>query len=232
MVNRIDSEPCDGGCRIVRLVSTDRDIVIPPEHRGARVVSVGPRVLVGSPPADGRTVSIPGTVTDMDPEALSGIAGISEVRYDGELEVFNGFRLMTESDCTLVCRNGGEDYTFAFLAGHPMSFPEFDEALMGFNMRMSPEIAAARLRTPFGLTEAARARYGDVLSKVLMPRAEQAVSRGDARSLAELLSTGMVSDADLGELLERSLRSGKTVVTSMLMSETRRRVLEKREEKV
>lgn len=228
MANRTEYEDCGGGLRITRLVSTDKVVTVPSDHDGKPVVSLGPRILVGSPPADGRTVRIPSTVTDMDPETLCGIIGIKRVEYDGELEVFNSFGAVTETDCTLVCRNSGSEYTFDFLARHPMSFPGFDDALMSMNMRMSPEIAARRLRDPIGLSEKARARYEKVLSEVLMPRAEQAVSKGDVKALRELFSTGMVSDADISRLMERSLRSGKTGITSALMSEVLRRYLEKR----
>lgn len=227
MANRIECEPFGDGLRITRLVSTDKIVTVPGDLDGVPVVSIGPRVLVGSPPADGRTVRVPSSVTDMDPEALCGIIGIKRVEYDGEMDVFNSFGVLTETDCTLACRNSGAEYAFDFLAGYPMSFPGFDDALLSMNMRMSPEIAARRLRDPIGLTDRARERYERVLSEVLMPRAEQAVSKGDVKVLRELFSTGMVSDADISRLMERSLRSGKTGITSALMSEVRRRYLEK-----
>lgn len=225
MANRMESEPCEGGCRIVRLVTTDRDVEIPPEHNGMKVVSIGPRVLVGSLPADGRRVRIPATVTDMDPDALGGVIGISEVDYGGDISIFNGFGVVTESDCTLRCLEGDGRFEFGFLSGHPMSFPAFDEAVLSMSIRLTPEIASKRLRDPVGLTEEARAGYVKVLSRVLMPRAEQAVTRSDTSSLSEILSTGLVDDGMLRSLLERSLRSGKTSVTSMLMSEIRARRL-------
>ena len=76
MANKIDTEPCDGGCRITRLVTTDRDISIPGEVGGVGVVAIGPFFMSGSPASDGRTVSIPGCVRSIDPDAFGGIIGI------------------------------------------------------------------------------------------------------------------------------------------------------------
>ena len=70
-----------------------------------------------------------------------------------------------------------------------------------------------------------QARYERFVSDRIMPVAEQKVSDGDCEGLSEIVSTGMVSDADLRRLLERSLRSGRTSVTSLLMSEIRRRAV-------
>ena len=40
MANKIDAEPCDGGCRITRLVSTDRDIAVPDSVAQAYEIAV------------------------------------------------------------------------------------------------------------------------------------------------------------------------------------------------
>ena len=81
---------------------------------------------------------------------------------------------------------------------------------------------------PVELTDANRERYERFVSDRIMPGAEQAVSDGDCPGLSEIIGTGMVSDADLRRLLERSLRSGRIPVTSLLMSEIRRRSLKNR----
>ena len=47
MANKIDVEPCEGGCRITRLVSTDRDITVPDSVDGMAVVEIGPSFMSG-----------------------------------------------------------------------------------------------------------------------------------------------------------------------------------------
>lgn len=215
MANKIDAVPCEGGCSVVRLVSTDRDIVVPAEVDGKTVVAIGPYFLSGSPASDGRTVRLPGTVRGMDPDAFGGIIGVRRIEYGGTMEAFSGFGLQAEYDCEVVCADG---HSFQFLNGYPMSFPAFDEAIQSMNFKMNQDVAMARLRDPVLLTDSGRRRYREYLSSRIMPGAEQAVSNGDTAKLAELISTGMFSDGDIGALMERSLRSGRTAVTSMLMS--------------
>ena len=215
MANKIDAEPCEDGCRIVRLMTTDRDVEIPDEHMGMAVVALGPRFMSRSPHAAGRRVTVPATVRTMDQEAFSGIAGLSTIVYRGDFETFNSAGIEIDCDCRLET---GDGHSFDFISGFPMHFPAFDEALGGMGFRMTPEIALMRLRDPVHLTDAARASYKSCLSKSLMPRAEQAVSRNDIASLEELVSAGVLSGEDVRRLLERSLSSGKTAVTSMLMS--------------
>ena len=88
MANKIESEPCEGGRRITRLVSTDRDIVVPDSIDGSAVVAIGPFFLSGSPASDGRTVTVPGTVAEIDRDAFGGIIGIREIAYGGTMEDF------------------------------------------------------------------------------------------------------------------------------------------------
>ena len=94
----------------------------------------------------------------------------------------------------------------------------FDEGLLAMSFKMTQEIAVKRLRDPVLLTPECESRYRRYLSGRIMPRAEQAVTSGDTGRLKELISTGMFDDASIRDLMERSLRSGKTAVTSMLMS--------------
>lgn len=216
MANKVESEPCGGGRRITRLVSTDRDIVVPDSIDGAAVVAIGPFFLSGSPASDGRTVTVPGTVAEIDRDAFGRIIGIREIAYGGTMEDFCSLGLDTEFDVEVSTADG---HRFGFLSGYPMRFPAFDEAIQAMNFKMTQELAVSRLRDPVLLTPECEERYRRYLSSRIMPRAEQAVTSGDTSKLAELLSTGMFDDASVRTLLERSLRSGKTAVTSMLMSE-------------
>ena len=216
MANKIDFEPCAGGCRVTRLVSTDRDIVVPDTIDGSPVVAIGPYFLTGSPASDGRTVTVPGSVRVIDHDAFGGIIGIRGITYGGSMEEFCSFELDAEYDVDVTTSDG---HTFAFLSGYPMRFPAFDEALLAMSFKMTQEIAVKRLRDPVLLTPECESRYRRYLSSRIMPRAEQAVTSGDTGRLKELISTGMFDDASIRELMERSLRSGKTAVTSMLMSE-------------
>lgn len=216
MANKVESEPCEGGRRITRLVSTDRDIVVPDSVDGVAVVAIGPFFLSGSPASDGRTVTVPGTVAEIDRDAFGGIIGIREIAYGGTMEVFCSLGLDAEFDVEVSTADG---HRFGFLSGYPMRFPAFDEAIQAMNFKMTQELAVSRLRDPVLLTQECGERYRRYLSSRIMPRAEQAVTSGDTSRLAELLSTGMFDDASVRTLMERSLRSGKTAVTSMLMSE-------------
>ena len=216
MANKVESEPCGGGRRITRLVSTDRDIVVPDSIDGSAVVAIGPFFLSGSPASDGRTVTVPGTVAEIDRDAFGGIIGIREIAYGGTMGAFCSLGLDAEFDVEVSTADG---HRFGFLSGYPMRFPAFDEAIQAMNFKMTQELAVSRLRDPVLLTPECGERYRRYLSSRIMPRAEQAVTSGDTSKLAELLSTGMFDDASVRALMERSLRSGKTAVTSMLMSE-------------
>ena len=216
MANKVESERCGGGRRITRLVSTDRDIVVPDSIDGAAVVAIGPFFLSGSPASDGRTVTVPGTVAEIDRDAFGGIIGIREIAYGGTMEDFCSLGLDAEFDVEVSTADG---HRFGFLSGYPMRFPAFDEAIQAMNFKMTQELAVSRLMDPVLLTPECGERYRRYLSSRIMPRAEQAVTSGDTSRLAELLSTGMFDDGSVRTLMERSLRSGKTAVTSMLMSE-------------
>ena len=215
MANKIDSEPFGAGCRVTRLVTTDRDVSVPASVDGVPVVAIGPFFMSGSPVSDGRTVSIPASVTEVDGDAFGGIRGIRGIVYGGTMETFSSFGLDAEYDVEVSTADG---HVFLFLAGYPMSFPAFDEAIQTMNFKMTQELAVARLRDPVLLTPRCESRYRSYLSERIMPRAEQAVTSGSTERLGELLSTGMFDDAAVRRLMERSLRSGKTAVTSMLMS--------------
>ena len=225
MTTKVDFTAVAGGLRITRMVSTERTLAVPGSIEGTPVVSIGPSFLSGTPGAGSRTLVIPASVTEIDPCALEGTMGISTIEYGGELTIFEGFKLLNSDDCTLRCLHGGRSFEFGFIADTPMSFPEFDDAVLSLCMRLTPEIALKRLSDPVGLTKENRSRYERFVSDRIMPRAEQAISNSDRGSLKQLFDSGMVSDEDLRKLLERSLRSGRVGMTSAIMSEIRRRTI-------
>ena len=196
-------------------MSTDRDIAVPDTVDGMAVVEIGPSFMSGSPASDGRTVTIPASVKKMDPDAFSGIIGIHGIDYGGTMEEFSSFDISAEFDCEV---RTGDGHEFRFLSGYPMGFPGFDEAIQTMNFKMDQDLAVKRLRDPVLLTDACRERYREYLSGRIMPKAEQAVTNGDTAKLSEMISTGLFDDEAVRGLMERSLRSGKTAVTSMLMS--------------
>lgn len=213
-----ESEPFGDGIRITRVSSTDADISIPGSIGGSAVRSIGPRFMKGCPSVRGRTIRIPGTVTDIDPLAFDDAIGISVIEFDGDLSDFNVFGIVSPSECTLRCRESGSPFEFAFPGGTPMSFPGFDEAMLSSVFSIPLETAMSRLSRPALLTDSARDGYRRAVSGRIMPRAEQAVSSGDRNGLEELLSTGMLDLGSLKVLLERSARSGKVSMTSVIMS--------------
>ncbi len=223
MTAKVSFETGNDGLVITKLTTFDKTIMVPEEVQGMPVRGIGPSFLSGSHGGNGRTLVIPECVSKMDPSALDGTTGIIRIEYGGELETFETFKLVNSTDCTVSCRNHGEDFAFDFISGRPMSFPEFDDSVLSLYVRLTPEIALSRLVNPVGLTDENRAKYERFISGRIMPRAEQAVSSGDTVGLEKLFSSGMISDDDLRKLLDRSLRSGRITVTSMLMSEIRRR---------
>ncbi len=225
MSTRIDYEPTEGGLCVTRVVSTERTVTIPSSENEIPVVSISPGFMSRSPGMSERTLEIPGSVIDATSELLEGTRGISVILYDGELSVFQGFRVINDTDCTLHCLNEGEPFEFLFNAGRTMSFPEYDEEILNLHLGLTQELAVRRLSEPIGLNDVNRQRYQRFLSDSIMPKAEQAVVNGNLDILKDLLSTGMVSDDSLRSLLERSVRSGRVPVTSLLMSEIRRRSL-------
>lgn len=218
MANKIECAPCGDGVEIVRLVSTDRNIVIPEEHDGMRVVSLGDRFMMGSPSVDSRTVTVPASVIRASPDAFSGTMGIKRIVYKGDFAVFNGFRLMAEYDCEVVSTFAGRDFSFPFQSGYHMSFPEFDEEILKVSFKLSDDVAIRRLRDPVFLTDECRSKYADRLRDRVMPIAEHAVTSNDPESLMSIVDTGLLRDDDLRSLLRRAVTSGKTAMTSTIMS--------------
>lgn len=227
MTSRIEFEMSADGVRITKLSSVDATIVVPEQVNGYPVVAIGPSFLSGSVGRGSRTLVIPGCVKRIDPHMLDGIAGVSQIEYQGELADFEKCKVMTNCDCVLRCKADGEDFEFRFVSGHPMSFPEFDDIILSLCMRLTPEIALKRLTHPVGLTEENRIRYEKFVSDRVMPKAEQAVTNGDVETLRTLFASGMIHEADMRRLLERSVISGRIPVTSLLMARIREMSLEK-----
>ena len=109
-------EPFGEGARITKLVSTDKDIVIPEETDGKHIVSVGPCFLKGCPGGNGKSLTVPGTVTDMDPEAISGFNGLVRMVYKGDISVFSSFGLITEGDLQVECSWDSKPFSFMFFS--------------------------------------------------------------------------------------------------------------------
>ncbi len=216
MMQRIEHEAVDDGVRITSILSTDKVIDIPESIDGKPVTSLGPRLLYRSQGVQGRTLRIPSSVVDIDSDVFEGATGLIAIEYGNSVELFSSFEIVSSDDCNVTF---GDGFSFDFKRGVPIGFPAFDKAMMGFASGLTLETAAMRLSNPVGLTDENREGYERFVSDRIMPRAERAVASGDTGAIKELLSTGMVSDEDLRRLLQRSARSGKVSVTSMLMSE-------------
>ncbi|MBR7005975.1 MAG: hypothetical protein IKH98_03575 [Candidatus Methanomethylophilaceae archaeon] len=213
-MQRTEYRKTGDGAEITRITSVDKVVEVPGFIDGLPVASIGPRFLNES--HQGRTVRIPSSVIRIDQEAFEGSTGISRIEYGGNVETFSGFRLVAPCDCSLVF---GDGYSFEFKGGFPMGFPEFDKAMRGFGSGLTLETALDRLRRPVGLSKDDEDWYRRFVSDRIMPRAERAASSNDASALRELISAGTMTVEDLRRLLERSARSGRVAVTSMLMSE-------------
>ncbi len=215
MMQRIEHEDDRDGILITSVSSTDKTIEVPAEMDGRPVVSIGPRFLVRSQGVQGRVLRIPASVVRMDPDALEGAVGITSIEYGGDISTFSSFGLTSANDCGLVC---GDGFSFDFKGGVPMSFPDYDKVMLSFASGLTLENAIARITKPACLSEENLEGYKRFISDRIMPRAERAIAAGDSEAIKELLSTGMIGDDDLKRLLQRSARSGKIAVTSMLMS--------------
>ena len=198
MTLRIDHEPYGDGLRITSIASADKIVEVPSEISGTPVVSLGPRLLFGSPGVQGRTLKIPSSVTDIDSDALDGAAGLTRIEYGNGVAMFSSFGLASPGDCTAVF---GDGFSFEFKGGAPMGFPAYDKAMLGFGSGLTMEAAVQRLSNPVCLSDEDRDGYGRFVSERIVPRAERAVASGDVKAVKELLSTGMIGDDDLRRLL-------------------------------
>lgn len=221
MANKIEWEPFEGGVQITKLVSTDRDITVPETVEGMPVIHLGSRFLMGSPNTGSRSIRVPASITSFDKDAFSGIMGLRTIRYGGDMDTFNRSRLDTEYDCRVVCEKDG--FSFDFMAGFPMSFPEFDEAILTTHVTTKVETAMERMSNPYGLEERHREGYVSLLRRKVIPMAEHAITSNNPSELERILSTDILDNGDLRMLLGKSVLSGKTGMTSLIMGAIRER---------
>lgn len=79
MANKFEWSAVAGGVIITKMVSTDRDIVVPDSIDGRIVVELGDRFLMGSPNSDNRSITVPSTVGRFGKDAFSGIMGVNAI---------------------------------------------------------------------------------------------------------------------------------------------------------
>ena len=218
MANKFEWSAVADGVIITKMVSTDRDIVVPDSIDGRIVVELGDRFLMGSPNSDNRSITVPSTVGRFGKDAFSGIMGVNAIEYKGDVGNLFSAGMTAEYDFTLLYTMDGTEKTFGFISGFPISFPEFDAAILSTTFRMTPEVAMQRLSDPVMLTDEHREGYAKYLRSRIIPMAERAVADNDPDSLRELFSTGILAEDDMRELLKRSVRSGRTAMTSVVMS--------------
>lgn len=197
------------------MVTSDTKIEVPEAIDGVPVVSLGATFLKNSPSASNRTLIIPASVTSASKDALDMTGGITEIVFFGSFDVFNGFRWSANNDCTVRCADG---YSFRFIGGLPMCFPDFDERILESMHRISESTVMVRLSDPRYLTEEGRRGYISYMRDRSLTMAEHAVTDNDMGMLSSVLDTGLLSDEDVMHLLERSVRSGKVISTSVIMS--------------
>lgn len=218
MANKFEWSAVADGVIITKMVSTDRNIVVPDSIDGRIVVELGDRFLMGSPNSDNRSITVPSTVGRFGKDAFSGIMGVNAIEYKGDVGNLFSAGMTAEYDFTLRYTMNGTEKKFGFISGFPISFPEFDAAILSTTFRMTPEVAMQRLSDPVMLTDEHREGYAKYLRSRIIPMAERAVADNDPDSLRELFSTGILTEDDMRELLKRSVRSGRTAMTSVVMS--------------
>ncbi len=215
MTARIDTVQVEGGLEIVKMITSDTNISIPSTIDGAPVVSLGPMFLKDAIGSGNRSMTIPSSINRASSEALFSVSGLRSIHYQGDFETFNRFGWKVPSDCQVICADG---FTFMFPSEHPMCFPDFDEFVLSSLHRAPEDIVMARLTDPVILTEENRRRYVSYIRSRTIPMAEHAIMENDVDSFRSIVDAGLLSDEDLEALLENSVRSGRTVFTSMIMS--------------
>lgn len=216
MASRFETVPFGNGLRITKIVSTDVETIIPNKIDGKEVMSLGDRVLQASGNSGSKILVIPASVIEISSELLSGTSGIRKLVYLGSFTTFGNFKIIPESECELFCAE--DEVSFVFPGNFPMAFPDFDDKIMESAYNLNVEISIKRISEPVGLTEINRKKYLDYLKTRMGPLAERAVTSNDMESLSNIISAKILSYDEIKPLLELSLKSGKTVTTSFLMS--------------
>ncbi len=212
---RVETAITTGGLEITRLITSDSNIVVPAVVNGISVVALGPQFLRDCYGTNSRTLTIPASVVKASEEALVSLSGLRMINYLGPFEVFNSFGWGTSTDCQVTCADG---FTFNFLAGNSLCFPQFDNEILITRQRMSESIAMERLSNPVMLTDDNREMYMQYMRSRIIPMAEHAIMENDNNGLHAALDSDLIPERDLTALLEYSVRSGKTSTTSVLMS--------------
>lgn len=215
MTARIETMRVNGGLEVTRLVTNDTNIVVPAEVNGIPVVSLGNMFLRDSHGSGNRNLMIPASVVTASPEALVSMSGLRSITYLGDFETFNSFNWEVCTDCQVNCADG---FSFSFLAGYKMSFPTFDDELLGSHQRISEGTVMARLTNPVHLTDENREKYIRYMKARIVPMAEHAIFENDMNSLKSIIETALLDENDLKALLEKSVRSGRTSSTSVIMT--------------
>ena len=218
---RVETVIVDGGLEITRLITSDSNIVVPAVVNGSPVVSLGRQFLRDCHGSSNRTLVIPASIVRASEDALVSLSGLRMINYLGSFEVFNGFKWRVSTDCQLTCADG---FTFNFLAGYSICFPQFDSEILTTRQRISEDIAMERLSNPVMLTDDNREMYIQYMRSRIIPMAEHAIMENDITSLHSVLDSDLIPEKDLMGLLEYSLRSGKTSSTSVLMSTLNQKV--------
>jgi len=215
MTARVEVCGVDGGVEITRLITNESNIVVPSNVNGAEVVSLGTQFLRDCHGSSSRTLVIPASVVRASRDALVSLSGLRMINYLGPFETFNKFKWSISTDCQVTCADG---FSFNFLAGYSICFPDFDNEILMTRQRMSEEIAMARLSNPICLSDDNRELYMQYMRSRIIPMAEHAIMENDIGGLHSTLNSDLIPEKDLIGLLEYSVRSGKTTSTSILMS--------------
>ena len=222
MTARVEVCGVDGGVEITRLITNESNIVVPSNVNGAEVVSLGTQFLRDCHGSSSRTLVIPASVVRASRDALVSLSGLRMINYLGPFETFNKFKWSISTDCQVTCADG---FSFNFLAGYSICFPDFDNEILMTRQRMSEEIAMARLSNPICLSEDNRELYMQYMRSRIIPMAEHAIMENDIGGLHSTLNSDLIPEKDLVGLLEYSVRSGKTTSTSILMSKINARAV-------
>ncbi len=222
MTARVEVSMVDGGVEITRLITNESNIVVPSNVNGAEVVSLGAQFLRDCHGSSSRTLVIPASVVRASRDALVSLSGLRMINYLGPFETFNKFKWSISTDCQVTCADG---FSFNFLAGYSICFPDFDNEILMTRQRMSEEIAMARLSNPICLSDDNRELYMQYMRSRIIPMAEHAIMENDIGGLHSTLNSDLIPEKDLVGLLEYSVRSGKTTSTSILMSKMNARAV-------
>jgi hypothetical protein len=193
-------------------------MAIPSEIDGRTVTSLGSMFMMGTMISGSSTLKVPPTVTRIQEDAFYGASGIKSIVLDMDFETFNSFRLIIDYDCRVTVKETEGPRNLDFFKGYPMFFPDFDEEVHKRALRLSEDMAISRLSTPLGLTAENREAYTRYLKERMNVLAERSVSSNDREKMTILSGLNLISEEEYTELIKKSVLSGKTAMTSTLLS--------------